>query len=68
MELKKIYKIFQNSSGVSIDTRTIKQNNIFFSIKGPNFNGNKFANEAIKKGAIYAIVDEEMSSVVNSKK
>ena len=68
MELKKIYKIFQNSSGASIDTRTIKQNNIFFSIKGPNFNGNKFANEAIKNGAIYAIVDEEISSVVNSKK
>ena len=68
MELKKIYKIFQNSSGVSIDTRTIKQNNIFFAIRGPNFNGNKFANEALKNGAIYAIVDEEISSVVNSKK
>ena len=68
MELKKIYKIFQNSSGVSIDTRTIKQNNIFFAIRGPNFNGNKFANEALKNGAIYAIVDEEISSIVNSKK
>ena len=68
MELKKIYKIFQNSSGVSIDTRTIKQNNIFFAIRGPNFNGNKFANEAIKNGAIYVVVDEEISSVVNSKK
>jgi len=68
MELKKIYKIFQNSSGVSIDTRTIKQNNIFFAIRGPNFNGNKFANESIKNGATYAIVDEKISTAVNSKK
>ena len=66
MELKKIYKIFQDSSGVSIDTRTIKQNNIFFAITGPNFNGNKFANEAIKKGAIYAIVDEQIEIGDNS--
>ena len=49
MELKKIYKIFLNSSGVSIDTRTIKQNNIYFAIRGSNFDGNKFANEAIKR-------------------
>ena len=68
MELHKIYKIFLNSSGVSIDTRTIKKNNIFFAIRGPNFNGNRFAKEAIKKGAIYAIVDEEISIEVNSKK
>ena len=59
MELKKIYEIFLNSSGVSIDTRTIKQNNIYFAIKGPNFDGNKFANEAINKGAIFSVVDDE---------
>ena len=68
MELKKIYKVFRNSSGVSIDTRTIKKNNIFFAIRGPNFNGNKFAKEAIKNGAICAIVDEEISNKANSKK
>ena len=68
MELNKIYKIFQNSSGVSIDTRTIKKNNIFFAIRGPNFNGNKFAMQALMKGAVYAIVDEEISIGVNSKK
>jgi len=61
MEINKIYKIFQNSSGVSIDTRTIKKNNIFFAIRGPNFKGNKFAMQALMKGAVYAIVDEEIS-------
>ena len=68
MELKKIYEIFLNSSGVSIDTRTIEHDNIFFAIKGPNFNGNEFAKEAIKNGAICAIVDEEISIEANSKK
>lgn len=68
MELKKIYKIFLNSSGVSIDTRTIKQNNIFFAIRGPNFDGNKFANEAINKGAIYSVVDDEKLIEADSKK
>ena len=43
---------------VSTDTRNIKPNSIFFSLKGPNFNGNKFAKEAIKKGASLAVIDE----------
>ena len=68
MELKKIYEIFLNSSGVSIDTRTIKQNNIYFAIKGPNFDGNKFANEAINKGAIFSVVDNEEFVEFDSKK
>ena len=68
MKLKKIYEIFLNSSGVSIDTRTIEHDNIYFAIKGPNFNGNKFANDAIKKGAIYSVVDDEKLVEVNSKK
>ena len=68
MELKKIYEIFLNSSGVSIDTRTIKQNNIYFAIKGPNFDGNKFANEAINKGAIFSVVDDEKFIEFDSKK
>ncbi len=43
---------------VSTDTRNIKPNSIFFSLKGPNFNGNKFVKEAIKKGASLVVIDE----------
>lgn len=43
---------------VSIDTRTIKKGEYFTPIKGPNFDGNKFINEAIKKGA-KGIINEE---------
>ncbi len=44
---------------VDTDTRNIRKNTIFFALKGDNFNGNKFAEEALKLGAAYAIVDEE---------
>jgi len=40
------------ASGVSIDTRTIKEGEVFFAIKGPRFDGNEFIGEAIKKGAV----------------
>lgn len=43
---------------VCTDTRKITPNCIFFALKGDNFNGNDYAEEALKKGASYAIVDE----------
>ncbi|WP_420316717.1 UDP-N-acetylmuramoyl-tripeptide--D-alanyl-D-alanine ligase [Ekhidna sp.] len=54
-----LYSRFLLSDGVSIDTRTIQKDNLFFAISGPNFNANKFAEEALKKGAAYAVVDDE---------
>ena len=60
MDIKTLHSEFLKSSGVSTDTRKIKQNEIFFALKGNNFNGNLYANEAIKKGARLAVVDETM--------
>ena len=57
MNIKKIYKLFVNNNSISIDSRNIKINDIFFAIKGPNFDGNNFAIEAIKKGASHVICD-----------
>lgn len=54
-----LYSRFLLSDGVSIDTRTIEPNNLFFAISGPNFNANEFASEALEKGAAYAVVDDE---------
>jgi len=50
------------SSGVVTDSRKIKNNCIFFSLKGENFNGNEFANSAVEKGAMLAVVDEKKFS------
>ncbi|MBT0607491.1 UDP-N-acetylmuramoyl-tripeptide--D-alanyl-D-alanine ligase [Aequorivita echinoideorum] len=58
MNIEQIHKIFLESSGVSTDTRKIFKNCIFFALKGENFNGNQFAQEALDKGALKVIVDE----------
>ncbi|WBL26139.1 UDP-N-acetylmuramoyl-tripeptide--D-alanyl-D-alanine ligase [Zunongwangia sp. HGR-M22] len=60
MNIAKIHRRFLTSSGVSTDTRNIKPNSLFFALKGANFNGNQFAEEALSKGAEVAIVDEEI--------
>lgn len=54
-----LYSRFLLSNGVSIDTRSIEKENLFFAISGPNFNANEFAEEALDKGAAYAVVDDE---------
>lgn len=49
---------FLSSSGISTDTRKIEKGNIFFALKGPNFNANQLAKEALKKGASFAVIDD----------
>ncbi|WP_298422114.1 UDP-N-acetylmuramoyl-tripeptide--D-alanyl-D-alanine ligase [uncultured Kordia sp.] len=57
--IAELYTIFKKHPVVCTDSRNITLNCIFFALKGENFNGNKYAVEALKKGASYAIVDEE---------
>jgi len=52
-----LYKRFKVSGGVSTDTRSITEGQIFFALKGPNFNANDFALEALSKGAAAVVVD-----------
>ena len=59
MSILELYQLFLKSTGISTDTRSIEKGNLFFSLKGPNFNANKLADEALEKGAIAAVVDEE---------
>ena len=62
MSIKDLHELFMKSSGVVTDSRKIKNNCIFFSLKGENFNGNEFANSAVEKGAMLAVVDEKKIS------
>ena len=66
MSIKEIYEKFVQSSGVITDSRKAKKNCIFFSLKGPNFNGNKFAKNAVDNGALIALVDEEKYALDNA--
>lgn len=58
MKIDQLYQRFLDHPVISTDSRKIEQGCIFFALKGSNFNGNKYAAEAIRKGAAYAIVDE----------
>ena len=58
MKTSELYTLYKNYFLVDTDTRNIRKNTIFFALKGDNFNGNKFAEESLRQGASYAIVDE----------
>ena len=62
MEIKDLYDIFLQSAGVCTDTRTLKKNQLFFALKGENFDGNRFALQALEKGALYAVAGEDLQA------
>jgi len=55
-----LYEIFKKSPSVQTDTRKLKLGDIYFALKGPNFNGNVFALAALEAGASFAVVDENI--------
>jgi len=60
MTIEKLYILFlAQGQKITTDTRKIEQGQIYFALKGANFNGNKFALDALKQGAKYAVVDDE---------
>ena len=63
MKIKKIYELYSKHFLVDTDTRNIRKDTLFFAIRGDNFNGNEFAEKALKLGAKYAIVDEEKYNI-----
>ena len=65
MKISDLYKIFLKYPKVSTDSRNIDKDCIFFSLSGPNFDGNKFAKQALDKGALYAIVSNEKYALNN---
>ncbi len=62
-QIEEIYRHYRESSCITTDSRQIKENCIFFALKGDSFDGNIFAAEALKKGARLVIVDNEKYAV-----
>ena len=58
MNIERLYEIYQQYPSIQTDSRKIKKGDLFFALKGPNFNGNLFAQQALDSGAAYSIVDE----------
>ena len=60
MDIKNLHnKFLECNSTLDIDSRSIRNGSMFFAIKGENFDGNKFANEALEKGSKIAIIDSD---------
>jgi UDP-N-acetylmuramoyl-tripeptide--D-alanyl-D-alanine ligase len=60
-----LYNIFRDAAGVSTDSRTLQADQLFFALSGPNFDGNQFAKQALDKGAIAVVVDDDISITDN---
>ncbi|HRR23786.1 MAG TPA: UDP-N-acetylmuramoyl-tripeptide--D-alanyl-D-alanine ligase [Bacteroidia bacterium] len=53
-----LHSLLLSSTGVCTDTRKLIKGNIYFALKGPSFDGNKFALQAMQNGALAAVVDD----------
>ena len=54
-----LYRVFKLHPNVTTDTRKINEGDLFFALKGPNFDANGFALEALNAGAAFAVVDDK---------
>ncbi len=66
MNIEQLHHLYKQNFLVSTDTRYVQPKSIFFALKGENFNGNRFAEEALSQGALYAIVDEAAYQTVDN--
>lgn len=59
MLIMDIYNKFKQCGSVNTDTRTLKEGQMFFALKGENFDGNEYALKALEAGAAYAVVNAD---------
>ena len=69
MMMTDLYDRYLQNPKICTDTRKITTGSLFFALKGPHFNGNEFAKEALKKGASYASLcdfslDEDITTIL----
>lgn len=59
MKIEELYECFLQCKSISTDTRKIEPGSLFFALKGDNFDANEFAQEALNKGAAFAVIDNK---------
>jgi len=59
MSTEQIYKEFLQSSGVCTDTRQVVKDSLFFALRGDQFDGNRFVEDALNKGCRLAITERK---------
>ncbi len=58
METDRLYELYRSSAGVTTDSRSVRNGEIFFALRGPNHDGNLHATAAVAAGALAAVVDD----------
>jgi UDP-N-acetylmuramoyl-tripeptide--D-alanyl-D-alanine ligase len=66
MTIEQLYEIYLRHPSIQTDTRQLRPGDLFFALKGPNFNGNAFAARALELGAAYVILDETPSQTADT--
>ncbi|MDE6871623.1 MAG: UDP-N-acetylmuramoyl-tripeptide--D-alanyl-D-alanine ligase [Bacteroidales bacterium] len=57
MDITELYNVFLECGKVTTDSRTVSGGELFFALKGDNFDGNEYALMALEAGAAFAVVD-----------
>lgn len=63
MSIPELYNIYKSCNGVTTDSRTLKGGELFFALRGENFDGNEYALKALEAGAAYAVVNVDAPAV-----
>ena len=63
MDINQLYQLYSQYPAVQTDSRKVVNGEIYFALKGANFNGNLFAKNALENGAVYCVVDEDSGMV-----
>ena len=58
-KIKELYSHYLKNPSISTDSRSIKKGDIFFALKGDNFDGNNFVFQAIEQGASLVVCDNK---------
>ena len=60
---EELYSVYLRNPNIQTDSRKVRKGDLFFALKGPNFNGNAYAASAIDSGAAFAIIDDEAYAI-----
>ena len=66
MKTEQLFNLFKESTGISTDSRKVEKGQVFFALWGDNFNGNKFASDALSRGALCAVIDDPLFEIENT--
>ena len=63
INIETLYRCFEQSRGVTTDTRRCEEGMMFFALRGENFDGNSYAAKALELGCSYVVIDNPAYAV-----